>query len=170
MNQPDTGIGIADILLASWPIWLPLIIMIAAFFTGRHNEKKHLADLARREAALRHIALIAVKHPPQNFREGELVYGSVVLSSDRFRNFLAWLRNLVGGNIGVYETLLERARREALLRLKEKAAALGANTVYNVRLDTVTLSPPARQNNGGLNGTVEILAYGTAGKTGKKAV
>lgn len=42
--------------------------------------------------------------------------------------------------------------------------------MYNVRLDTVTLSPPAQQNNGGLNGTVEILAYGTAGKTGKKAV
>ena len=168
MNQPDNST--VSLILAAWPIWVPLILIAAGFFTGRHNEKKHLADLARREAALRHIALIAVKHPPQNFREGELVYGSVVLSSDRFRNFLAWLRNLVGGHIGVYETLLERARREALLRLKEKAAALGADTVCNVKIDTVTISQPTPQNNGGLTGTVEILAYGTAGKTGKQAV
>ena len=65
----------------------------------------------------------------------------------------------------MYETLLERARREALLRLKEKAAALGADTVCNVKIDTVTISQPTDQSKGGLVGTVEILAYSTAGTT-----
>ena len=163
MNQPDNST--LSLVFAFWPIWLSLILIAVGFFTGRRNEKKHLADLARREAELRHIALIAAKHPPQDFTGGRLVCGSVVLTSDSFRNLVALLRTLIGGRIGVYESLLERARREALLRLKEKAAALGADTVYNVKLDTVTISPPTQQNKGGLVGTVEILAYGTAGNS-----
>ncbi|MGF6148798.1 Domain of uncharacterised function (DUF74) [Kingella potus] len=166
MNQPDT----ASIILAAWPLWLPLILLAAAAFIGRYNAKKHLADLAEREAALAHIALISVKHPPSDFYEGELVYGSVVLSGDRFSRVIAFLRKIIGGHIGVYETLIERARREGILRMKEKAAALGADTVYNVKLDTITLSPPTQPNNGGQAGTVEILAYGTAGKTKRQAV
>ena len=152
MNQPDNST--LSLVFAFWPIWLSLILIAVGFFTGRRNEKKHLADLARREAELRHIALIAAKHPPQDFTGGRLVCGSVAL-----------LHNLIGGRIGVYESLLERARREALLRLKEKAAALGADTVCNVKIDTVTISPPTQQNKGGLVGTVEILAYGTAGNS-----
>lgn len=163
MNQPDNST--LSLVFAFWPIWLSLILIAVGFFTGRRNEKKHLADLARREAELRHIALIAAKHPPQDFTGGRLVCGSVVLTSDSFRNLVALLHNLIGGRIGVYETLLERARREALLRLKEKAAALGADTVCNVKIDTVTISPPTQQNKGGLVGTVEILAYGTAGNS-----
>jgi len=163
MNQPDNST--VSLILAAWPIWVPLILIAVGFFTGRHNEKKHLADLERREAGLRHITLVAVKHPPPTFAADRLVCGSVVLTSDSFRNLVALLHNLIGGRIGVYETLLERARREALLRLKEKAAALGADTVCNVKIDTVTISQPTDQSKGGLVGTVEIFAYGTAGTT-----
>ena len=45
----------------------------------------------------------------------------VVISLDHFKRFLAGLRALVGGRIRSYETLLDRARREALMRMKEAA-------------------------------------------------
>jgi uncharacterized protein YbjQ (UPF0145 family) len=50
------------------------------------------------------------------------VSGSVVVSVDYFKRFLAGLRTLVGGRVTSYETLLDRARREAILRCKETRA------------------------------------------------
>ena len=65
----------------------------------------------------------------------------------------------MGGRILSYEKLVERGRREALLRLKDEAAALGADFVLNVRFETMTI---ARNRQGqGVTG-VEVLAYGTA--------
>ena len=52
-----------------------------------------------KEAALRHIMVIAIKKPPQDFSGGELVYAGVVVSSDYFRRMLAAFRNFFGGNI-----------------------------------------------------------------------
>ena len=47
-----------------------------------------------------------------------LVQGSAVISIDYFKRMLAALRNIVGGEVKSYETLVDRARREATLRMK----------------------------------------------------
>jgi uncharacterized protein YbjQ (UPF0145 family) len=83
--------------------------------------------------------------------------GSVVVSSDYFKTFVAGLLKLVGGRIGVYETLLERGRREALLRMEEAALAWGAERVVNVRIQTAELGG----NNGQGIVALEVIAYGT---------
>ena len=70
---------------------------------------------------------------------------------------LANLRKIFGGRLGAYETLLERARREAILRLKEQSA--GAHLIVNLRLETCTI---ARTKGRQGIGAVEVLAYGTA--------
>ena len=84
--------------------------------------------------------------------------GNVVISVDYFKRFVAGLRNLVGGRITTYETLLDRARREAILRMKEQAHGLGGYIVFNVKLETASISK-GRKNT---VGSVEVLAYGTA--------
>jgi uncharacterized protein YbjQ (UPF0145 family) len=84
-----------------------------------------------------------------------LVHGTVVVSADYFKTFVAGLRNLFGGRLRTYETLMERARREALLRLKEQARQRGAKMIICVRFETTTISR-------GWAAAMEVLAYGTA--------
>ena len=60
MSNDNDGFSIILLLVYLWPIWLLLI----TYFTGRHIERKHYADIEAREAALRHIMVIAVKNPP----------------------------------------------------------------------------------------------------------
>ena len=88
----------------------------------------------------------------------QLVSGSVVISSDYFKRFIAGLRMLIGGRLNTYESLLDRARREAILRMREEAKALGATQIFNVKLETISI--------GGRNpnsvSCLEVLAYGTA--------
>jgi uncharacterized protein YbjQ (UPF0145 family) len=87
----------------------------------------------------------------------ELVHGHVVISVDYFKQILAGLRNLFGGTIQAYETLLDRARREAVLRLKESCPT--ANEILNLRIETSSIS---KGGSGDRIGSVEVLAYGTA--------
>jgi uncharacterized protein YbjQ (UPF0145 family) len=85
----------------------------------------------------------------------QLVSGSVVISSDYFKTFVAGFRAFFGGRFRGYETLLERARREALLRLKQEAQAAGATLVIGVRFQSTTIA-------GSSTPSVEIMAFGTA--------
>jgi uncharacterized protein YbjQ (UPF0145 family) len=82
-----------------------------------------------------------------------------VISVVAFKRFVAGLRTLVGGPIRGYESLLDRARREAILRLKEDARARGFQAVVNVRLETTRIAR-ARADGKGTVG-VEVLAFGT---------
>ncbi|MEJ2206859.1 MAG: heavy metal-binding domain-containing protein [Gemmatimonadota bacterium] len=82
------------------------------------------------------------------------------LSLDYFKRIAGSLKGIVGGNIRVYEPLLERARREALIRMKEEARERGHDTIINVRIETSRLAS-ARADGKGTVG-VEILAFGTA--------
>lgn len=91
-----------------------------------------------------------------------MVTGSIVVSLDYFKRVIAGLRGLVGGRIKTYEPLLERARREAVLRMIESARDDGYDAIFNVRLETSRLAN-ARGNGEGTAG-VEMLAYGTAVK------
>jgi uncharacterized protein YbjQ (UPF0145 family) len=89
-----------------------------------------------------------------------MVTGSIVISLDYFKRVIATLKGLVGGRIKTYEPLLERARREAILRMTEEAQAQGYDAVFNVRLETSRLAN-ARGDGKGTAG-VEMLAFGTA--------
>jgi uncharacterized protein YbjQ (UPF0145 family) len=84
--------------------------------------------------------------------------GSTVISVDYFKRFIAALRNFFGGRVTSYESLLDRARRESLLRMKAEAAALNAESVFNVKYETASISKGAKN----AIGSIEVLAYGTA--------
>ena len=69
--------------------------------------------------------------------EVRLVQGGVVISVDYFKRIVTSLRNFFGGNIRGYETLVDRARREAILRLKESCP--DATQIVNLRLETSSI-------------------------------
>ncbi|MCI5168030.1 MAG: YbjQ family protein [Candidatus Electrothrix sp. GM3_4] len=63
-----------------------------------------------------------------------VVSGSTVRAKHAGRDIMAGLRNIFGGNVRSYETLVDRARREAVLRMKESCPK--ADQIINLRLET----------------------------------
>ena len=137
-----------------------LILMGLGYFFGRMAEARHYKSIIRRERQYRNIITVNSRVPPitEEALSSSLVSGSVVVSVDYFKRFLAGLRSLVGGRVVAYESLLDRARREAILRMKQEARKLNATMVFNMRIETSSISKNAR---GGI-GSIEVLAYGTA--------
>jgi uncharacterized protein YbjQ (UPF0145 family) len=80
--------------------------------------------------------------------------GSTVRARNIGRDIFAGLKNIVGGEIQEYTKLQAHAREQALSRMIEDAQNIGADAVINVRFNTAMI----------MQGTAEILAYGTAVK------
>lgn len=135
-------------------------LLALGFFVGRAQEARHYKSIRQREEELRDVLAFAIRFPPNasTMQETRLVCGCVVISSDYFKQFVAGLRNLVGGRFNGYETLLDRARREAILRMKEDARSNGYKLILNVRLENSSVTG-GRQ---GATPAFELLAYGTA--------
>lgn len=141
---------------------LPLALVIIAYIVGGLIERRHFKSIREREDALHGFPVTNFERLPETWRvgKGELVSGSVVVSLDYFKRVIAGLRAIIGGRVKTYEPLLDRARREAYLRMLELAKSRGYDAVINVRLETSRLANAT----GGGKGTagVEMLAFGTA--------
>lgn len=83
-----------------------------------------------------------------------LVRGSTVRAKHIGSDIVAGLRNLVGGEVKEYASLLAGAREQAIDRMIVEAEALGADAIIGLRMETSTITQAAS----------EILAYGTAVK------
>jgi uncharacterized protein YbjQ (UPF0145 family) len=135
-----------------------LLLIVLGYFFGSRAEKKHLHTIREREKTYQNLPTIMLKKPlnPQTISRYKLVGGSVVISIDYFKKFVASLVNLFGGSMSSYESLVDRARREAILRMKADAG--DASEIINLRIETSSISKNAQQN----VGAVEVIAYGTA--------
>jgi uncharacterized protein YbjQ (UPF0145 family) len=65
-----------------------------------------------------------------------IVSGSTVRAKHFGRDFLAGLKNIVGGELKAYTELLNESRQEAVSRMTKQAETLGANAVINIRFST----------------------------------
>ncbi len=81
-----------------------------------------------------------------------LVKGNTIRARHLGHDFLAGLKNMVGGEISDYTKMIAECREEALDRMMAEATANGANAVVGVRFATSEMMEHA----------AELLAYGTA--------
>ncbi len=81
-----------------------------------------------------------------------LVSGSTIRAKHIGRDFMAGLKNLVGGELKGYTQLLQESRQQAMDRMVEEARIMGANAIVNVRFSTSSVA----------QGAAELYAYGTA--------
>ncbi len=81
-----------------------------------------------------------------------LVYGITVRSRGVGGNIMAGLRTLKGGEINEYTEMAHQARQQALDRLSDQAAKIGANAVISVMFDSTEIGSTMD----------EIIAFGTA--------
>ena len=143
------------------------VLLVLGYGFGQYYEQRHYKSITKREKTLTELPAVATRLPPGQSVPGPssigeashsplykqaLVMGSVVIASDYFKSFVASLVNIFGGRIRSFEPLLDRGRREAMLRLKEQAQKNGASMVFNVKYETSRI--------GGRVPTIEVLAYG----------
>ena len=138
------------------------LLVCLGYGAGTLTERYHYRSLERREKALIGLPVVTgeVKFLAEAPTNPQLVTGSVVVSIDYFKRLMAILRNFFGGRVAAYESLVDRARREAILRLKEEAVEAGADIVINLRLETAAIGFNA--NHQRQVGSIEAIAYGTA--------
>lgn len=141
---------------------LPVALLLLGYAVGRRRERQHMASLKERERILSEVLVTNLKGLPAGWQAGEawLERGEVVISSDAFKTFAARLRGMIGGRIHALETLVERARREAIVRLAERALEKGATHILNLRLETGNIASAPAEGQGMV--AAEVLAYGTA--------
>jgi len=134
------------------------MLLVVGYFSGKWFESRHYRNIRDRELKFHSKPAVTLKTVPSD-REVQmavLVTGSVVISVDYFKRFLATLRNIFGGEMASYSSLIDRGRREAILRMKESHP--DADLYVNMRLETSTIS----SGKGKSVGCVEVVAYGTA--------
>ncbi len=81
-----------------------------------------------------------------------LVRGSTIRARHIGHDFMAGLRNIVGGEITDYTKMLAESREQAIQRMVQEAESMGANAIVGTRFVTSMV----------MSGASELLAYGTA--------
>lgn len=140
-------------------IGLPVLLIVIGRVVGSRIERNHYKSIVERESRFESQPAFSTKESglPGPVRSASLATGSVVISVDHFKRFLSGFRMFFGGEVRSYSSLIDRARREAVLRMKESQP--DAHAYINTRLETSTISNTS--GNQGI-GTIEVLAYGTA--------
>lgn len=83
-----------------------------------------------------------------------MVKGTIVLTKNIGRDFMAGMKTLVGGEIVGYTEMLNEARQIAVKRMVDEAKELGADAVIDVKYGSSQV----------MQGAAEVIAYGTAVK------
>lgn len=135
-----------------------VIPVTLGYIFGRRAETAHFKSIMEREQRWLNLPATSSRKPVLSGEivSAALVTGSMVVSIDYFKRALGALRSIIGGPVQSHETLLDRARREAVLRLKESCK--GAHEVVNLRIETSSISGKTPNS----VACVEVLAYGTA--------
>lgn len=147
------GVGLVLLFVVVLP-FLPVVLSLFGLIgMGRHER-----SLSRREAGPR-LWVSSSRTPPSGATEPQLLTANLVLSHPLALQLLIQLKKLIGGRIGFLEATLGRGRREVLLRLEDKARALGYDALYGLRFESCNLGEADQPSL-----SVELIAYGTAAK------
>lgn len=142
---------------------ITFVLLIIASITGSIAEKNHYKSIREREVKLLKLPSVNVGKnillPNKPIKHIYVVTGCAVIGSDGFKDFISSFRRLFGGRMPSYESLLDRARREAILRMKE--SAIDADIILNTKLETSMANESVKNNE---PAKVAVIAYGTAVK------
>jgi uncharacterized protein YbjQ (UPF0145 family) len=135
-------------------VGVPVVFFVVFGGAGWYVERRDERQLVVREAAVSSLVVTNLRRPPFEATSSTMVVGHVVIGAHYGKQLFARVRNLVGGEMRAYDRVIDRARREALVRLQEQAVAAGATTVVNLRFATSML--------GSGSASAEVICSGTA--------
>ena len=159
----NENLAIMQVILNNLDIVFFIFLVFLGYISGTIAEKNHYKSIKKREEFLINIPIVNSGDFIEESKEIENIYfvsGSCVVALDYFKMVFAAIKQIFGGRIQSYETLIDRGRREAILRLKEKAAKKNVDIIINLRIETSSIGQNAGQKRG--IGSVEVFAYATA--------
>ena len=134
-----------------------LVLLVIGLVFGSMAENGHYKRIKEREDRYKGTPILTSRLLPEDrpVESTRLATGSVVIAVDYFKMFLAGWRMFFGGEMRSYASLIDRARREAILRMRESAP--DADLFVNLRFETADIS-------GKMKGSpnIELFAYATA--------
>lgn len=83
-----------------------------------------------------------------------IVTGETIIGANAFRDFLANIRDFIGGRAGSYEEVLREAKDTAMEEMIENAERMGANAIVGIKIEYETVG-----NNGSM---LMVAVSGTA--------
>ncbi len=152
-----------ELIFGLFVVGLPVFMLAFAWAMGVWVTRRHEADLAQRELAVAHILIhnsgrlqdaTTGPHPPM------MITSEVTLGVDHFRGFLGQWKSLFGGQVRSYQMVLDRARREVVMRMLEQANEMGYTALANLRIDFADISGSALTRRKAAD--ISVLATGTA--------
>lgn len=81
-----------------------------------------------------------------------IVRGNKVKATHLGRDIIAFLKNIIGGDVKEYAELMTGVREDALNEMVQEASSLGANAIIGIRFSSAQIAA----------GMAEIICYGTA--------
>lgn len=144
---------------------LSTILIALVFFgiIGKIKELLHYRSIRKREKHYIDMPVIAMRHPYADSEIGDskFVYGEAAIAVDYYKVFMAMLLSIFGLELYVYESLLDRARREAILRMKLLTSKIGGDAIVNLKVEPLLFSKSSSQR---VNHTtcVAVIVSGTA--------
>ncbi len=137
-----------------------ILLPIGIIFGGMAQRRHHRSLDAREAVSAVRVDNRKVIERPDEVTDATMVIGQVVIATDYWKTLTTRLRNLVGGEMKAANQLMDRGRREAILRLCDEAKRLGATEVWNIRLESCNIGMMRGKVGGSMQ--VEVFAYGTA--------
>ena len=68
-----------------------------------------------------------------------IVTGETIIGANLLKDFMAGIRDIVGGRSSSYERVLRQAKDTSMQEMAERAQALGANAIIGIDIDYETI-------------------------------
>ena len=68
-----------------------------------------------------------------------VVTGETIIGANLLKDFMAGIRDIVGGRSSSYERVLRQAKDTSMQEMAERAQALGANAIIGIDIDYETI-------------------------------
>ena len=86
-----------------------------------------------------------------------IVTGETIIGANFLKDFMAGIRDIVGGRSNSYEKVLREAKDTSMKEMEERAAALGANAIVSIDIDYETIGQGSSMLMVAVSGTAVVL-------------
>lgn len=86
-----------------------------------------------------------------------VVTGETIVGANVFKDFLAGIRDIIGGRSGSYEKVLREAKDTSLAEMQQRAAELEANAIVGVDIDYETVGQKGSMLMVAVSGTAVVI-------------
>jgi uncharacterized protein YbjQ (UPF0145 family) len=101
------------------------------------KQKQHIFALQKQKIMILTTTNTIEGRPVKEYKA--LVSGETIIGANIFKDFLAGIRDIVGGRSSSYERVLREAKETAIREMVERAQAFGADAVIGIDLDYETV-------------------------------